>query len=124
MTPGAPGTVTMNFCDNVSTIAQKLIEVPAINAVLLEADSLVGRTVGTNNVFESQSRLQVILNKSGANVEHRIWWVEGMLYWMKKGYLDKDGIMTDLKGITKTINQGSCNVLLFNNTALKQHLFQ
>ena len=77
MTPGALGTVTMYFfCDNASTIAQKLIEVPAINAVLLEADSLAGLTAGTNNVLDSHSLLQVILHKSGANVEHMIWWVE------------------------------------------------
>ena len=53
MTPGALGTVTLDFCDNASTIAQKLIEVPPINAALLAADSLAGLTVGANSVFDS-----------------------------------------------------------------------
>jgi hypothetical protein len=76
MTPGALGTVTMNLCDNASTIAQKLIEVPAISAVLLEADMLVGLTVGTSNVFNSHSRLQVVLDESGPRSENGIWFVE------------------------------------------------
>ena len=78
MTPGAPGTVTMIFDDNVSTIAQKLITIPALNAVLLEAESLAGLTAVTNNAFNSHSRLQVILNKSGPNGETNIWLVEGL----------------------------------------------
>ena len=123
MTPGAPGTVTLNFVDNASTILNKLIGVPRINAILQEADSLDGLTAGTNNVFDSHSRLQIILNKSGSNVDHRIWLVEGLFYWMKKGYFDKDVSVSDLKGTEKTGNKGLCDVLLFK-MALKQQLFQ
>ena len=58
MAPGAPGTVTMILCDNASTIAQKL-KVAAINAVLLEADSLVGLTIG------AKKRVQLALVIAG-----------------------------------------------------------
>ena len=84
MVPGAAGTVTINFCDNASTIVQKLFEVPAIHAVLLEADSLQGPKVG-GNVFDSHSRLQAILSKTGSNVDHRTWVVEGIFFMMKNG---------------------------------------
>ena len=78
MAPGKSGNVTMNLADNASTIAQKLVTVPALNTVLLEADSLAGLTAGTNNAFNSHSRLHVILNKSGPNVETKIRLVEGL----------------------------------------------
>ena len=42
MVPGAAGTVTLNFCDNASTS-------------------------GVLNFFDSHSRLQTILNKTGSN---------------------------------------------------------
>jgi hypothetical protein len=71
MVPGAAGTVTLNFCDTASTVVQKLFDVPAVHAVLLEADALQGLKVG-GNVFDSHSRLQIILNKTGTNVDHRI----------------------------------------------------
>ena len=67
---------------------------------------MIGLAVGTNNVFDSDARLQVILNKSGANVEQNIWLVEGLFYWMKKGYLDKGVIVTDLQGSTETSHKG------------------
>jgi len=84
MVPGAAGTVTLNFCDNASTIVLKLFEVLAIHDVLLEADSLQGLKVGSN-VFDSHTRLQAILNKTGSNVDHRTWVVEGLFFMMKSG---------------------------------------
>ena len=39
MVANASGTVTPSFCDNASTIVQKLLDVPEINAVMLQADS-------------------------------------------------------------------------------------
>ena len=123
MTPNAPGTVTLNFVDNALTILNKLIGVPRINTILQEADSLDGLSAGMHNVFDSHSRLQIILNKSGSNVEHRIWLVEGLFYWMKQGYFDKEVSVSDLKGTERTGNKGMCDVLLFK-MALKQALFQ
>ena len=75
MVPGAAGT--LSFFNIVSTVLQKLFEVSDIHAVLLEADSLQGLKVG-GNVLRSHARLRVILNKTGTNVEHRIWAVEGL----------------------------------------------
>ena len=74
-------------------------------------------------MFDSHSRLQVILNKSGPSIEHRIWLVEGLFYSMENGYFDKEVSVTDLKGAAKTSNKGLCDVLLFK-LALKQQLFQ
>ena len=70
MVPGAAGTVTLAFCDCAATIVSKLIEVHEINIVLSEADAMQGRVQGTN-VFDSHTRLQAIMNKTGSNVEHR-----------------------------------------------------
>ena len=67
----------MSFCDSASTVAQKLCGVPGIHAVLLEADSLPGLKVD-GSVLDSHARLRVILNKTGTNVEHRAWVVEGL----------------------------------------------
>jgi len=122
MVPGAPGTVTLSFCDSAATIAQKLLEVPEIYAVLLEADSLQGLSVGSN-VFDSNSRLQVILNKTGSNVEHRIWVVEGLFYMMKTKQFDKEISVNDLKGTQRTGNKGLCDLLVYK-LSLKRTLFQ
>ena len=64
MVAGAAGTVTMTFCDSASTIVQKLLAVPEIHAALLDAGLLQGLKAGSS-VFDSHSRLQVILNKIG-----------------------------------------------------------
>ena len=122
MVPGAAGTVTLGFCDCAATIVNKLIEVPEVNAVLSEADALQGRAQGTN-VFDSHSRLQAILNKTGSNVEHRIWVVQGLFYMMKAGKFDKDVSVADLKGSPKSGHKGLCDLLIFKHS-MKQQLFQ
>ena len=43
-----------------------------------------------------------------------IWLVEGLFYSVKKGCLDNEVSVTDLKGAAKTSNKGLCEVLLFN----------
>ena len=105
MVQGAAGTVTLSFCDCAATIMNKLIEVPEINAVFTEADAMQGRVQGTN-VFDSHTRLQTIVNKTGTNVEHRIWVVQGLFYMMTSGKFDKDVSVADLKGSPKTGNRG------------------
>ena len=50
MVLGVARTVTRCFCDDLASIVQKLIAVPGIPSVLLEADSLQGLTVGGNVV--------------------------------------------------------------------------
>ena len=82
MAAGAARAATMSFCDSASTLVQKLFDVPEIRAVLPGADSLQGLKVGAN-VFDSHSRLQVILSKTGTNVEHRVWVAEGLYYMTK-----------------------------------------
>ena len=44
----------MNLDDNAPTIAQKLIAVPALNAVLLEAESLAGLTAAQSFLSKAQ----------------------------------------------------------------------
>ena len=122
MVPGAAGTVTLAFCDCAATIVNKLIEVHEINTVLSEADAMQGRVQGTN-VFDSHTRLQAIMNKTGSNVEHRIWVVQGLFYMMKSGKFDKDVSVSDLKGSPKTSNKGLCDLLIYKHS-LKQQLFQ
>ena len=122
MVPGASGNVTLSFCDSASTIVQKLLEVPDIHAVLMGADSLQGLSVGCG-VFDSHSRLQAILNKTGANVEHRIWVVEGLFYLMKTNKFDKEVSVADLRGSQRTSNKGLCDLLIYKH-ALKRQLFQ
>ena len=83
--------------------------VPETHAVLLGAGSLQGLKVGAN-VFDSHSRLQVILNKTGTNVEHRIWVAEGLYYMAKSERLEKDIRVLDLKGNQRTSNRGICDL--------------
>ena len=71
----------MIFCDSAATVVQQLLGVPDSHAVLLEAGSLQG--------LDSRSRLQVILNKAGAKVEHHIWVAEGFFYMTKNERIDK-----------------------------------
>ena len=54
------------------------------------------------NVFDSHSRLRVILNKAGPSVEHRVWVVEGLYYMAKSERLEKDISVLDLKGNQRT----------------------
>ena len=74
---GAPGTVTSGFCDIAFTIVLKLKVVPEINAVLMEADTMPSLAASARNVFDSLSRWQVIMNKTGANVESKVWLAGG-----------------------------------------------
>jgi hypothetical protein len=56
-------------------------------------------------VFDSHSRLQIILNKPGSNIDHRIWLVAGLFDWTKKGYFDNEVSVNALKGTEKTGKQ-------------------
>ena len=118
MAAGAAGTVTMSICGSASIVVQKLFDVPDIHAVLLEAGSLQGLKGGCT-VFDSHSRLQEILNKTGTNVEHRIWVVEGLYYMAKSERLEKDIIALGLKGNPRASNRGLCDLLIFKH-ALKR----
>ena len=122
MVPGAAGTVTLNFCDTASTVVQKLFDVPAVHAVLLEADALQGLKVG-GNVFDSHSRLQIILNKTGTNVDHRIWVVEGLFYMLKHDRFTKEVSVSELKGTLAAGNKGLCDLLIYKHS-LKRQFFQ
>ncbi len=121
MVQGATGTVTLGFCDIAATIVNKLIEVPEINAVLAEADAMQGRVQGLN-VFDSHSRLQAIMNKTGHNVEHRLWVMQGLFYMMKAGRFEKEVSVVDLRGSPKTSNKGLCDLLIYKHS-MKQQLF-
>ena len=122
MVNGSSGQVTLGFCDVAATIVNKLIEVAEINTVLMEADSMQGRTQ-MFNVFDSHSRLQAIVNKAGSNVEHRIWIVQGLWYMSDRGRFDKEVSVADLKGSPKSSNKGLCDLLVYKY-AMKQQLFQ
>ena len=91
---GAAATVTLSFCDSAATIVQQPLDVPESHSVRLATDSLRGYMVGSD-VFDSHSRLQAILNKTGSNVEHRIWVVEGLFYIMARGKFDKEVSVVD-----------------------------
>ena len=106
----------MSFYNLINTVVQKMLGVPDIHAVLQEADSQ-GVTV-----FDSHSRLRVILNKTGTNVEHRAWVVEGLFY-MARNSPFEDVSKADLKGDHRTNNKGLCDLLIFKHS-LKRHLFQ
>ena len=123
MVPGAAGTVTLNFCDNASSIVRSLFEVLAIHAVLLEADAIQGLRMGSN-AFDSHSRLNAILGKTGTNVEHRLWVVEGHFFMMKNGrFIDKDVSVAEFRGCSRTGNRGLCELLIYK-LALKRQDFQ
>ena len=59
-------------------------------------------------MLDSHSRLQVILNETGTNVEHRIWLAEGLFYMTQSERFDKDVRKGDLKGNPRTGNTGLC----------------
>ena len=67
-------------------------------------------------VFDSHSRLRVILNKTGTNVEHRVWVAEGLYYMAQRERLEKDISVLDLKGSQRTSNRGICDLLIFKHT--------
>ena len=78
---------TLSFYNIINTVLQKMLGVSDIRAVLQEADSLQGLVGG--NVFDSHSRLRVILNNTGTSAEHRIWVAEGLFYMAKNERFDK-----------------------------------
>ena len=108
---------TLSFYSIINTAVQKMLGVSDIHAVLQEADSQ------GLSVFDSHSRPRVILNKTGANVEHRVWVVEGLFYMAKNELFDKDVSKADLKGDHRTSNKGLRDLLVFKHS-LKRHLFQ
>ena len=63
------------------------------------------------NVSDSNFKLQAILNNTGANIERRIWVVEGILYLMNTGKCDKEVSVADLKGNQRTSNKYLCDNL-------------
>ena len=66
----------------INTALQKMLGVSDIRAVLQEADSQ------GFSALDSHSRLRVILNETGANVEHRVWVVEGLFYMAENAPFD------------------------------------
>ena len=64
-------------------------EVPEMHSVLLATDS----HGYISDVFDSHSRLQASSNKTGSNVEHRIWVVKGLFYMMARGVFDKRSVV-------------------------------
>ena len=87
--------------------------------MLSEADSLTS----LDDVFDSFPRLEAILDRTGDNVEHRIWVVEGLFYMMKTGsrFDEVDGKLT-IDG-TCMGDRTLCDLLIYKH-ALKGALFQ
>ena len=105
----------MGIYNIVCDVLQKLYDVPGIHAVLREAGSRQG-----HNVSDSHTRLRVMMDKAGADVEHRIWAVECLFYTTKR--LGKDVSAGGLKGDRRAGNKGLCDLLIFKHS-LKRHLF-
>ena len=85
------------------------------------AGSLQGLVGG--NVFDSHSRLRVILDKTGTSVEHRVWVAEGLFYMAENAPFDKDVSKADLKGDRRTSRKGLCDLLIFKHS-LERRRFQ
>ena len=65
-----------------------------------------GLSAAARNVFDSRSRLQVALNKTGANVESRYWLLQGLFYFVKPGFFYQTVSLPHLTAATKTDKMG------------------
>ena len=96
-----------------------MLDVPETHSVLWATDS--HGHIG--NGFDSDHRLQAILNKTGSNVEHRIWVVAGLWYIMARGKYDKEVSAVRLDGSQRTSNKGLCDLLIYKHS-IKRQVFQ
>ena len=112
MAAGAPGAVTLNFVDCCATIANKLLDVPAIAWCLQDLDERSALSEEPNP-FDSHTRLQAIIDTCRANNQAQlVWVVQGIWYNWRRGHV-KYLSVSEIKGTAQSGNRGFADVMLF-----------
>ena len=111
MAAGAPGAVTLNFVDCCATIANKLLDVPAIAWCLQDLDERSALSEEPNP-FDSHTRLQAIIDKCRANNQAQlVWVVQGIWYNWRRGHV-KYLSVSEIKGTAQSGNHGFADMML------------
>ena len=113
MTPGASAIVTTNFVDCVVTIINRMLEEPDISYCLQDLDEKSALT-SDQNPFDSHSRLQAMVDKSGKSLQNLPVIVQGIWYYWVKG-TTRSFSHSDIKGTASTGNRGVADLIMFKH---------